>query len=108
MEHNDPTPGRPGCAAGSWSTWSGSTTPIPHRLERCSGAWASGSSPRTPDLGVRSLVMFESLGSFMPQLASGSQLELPHQGEQGAALPRVGDDVVAGRLPASPQRSTDR
>jgi hypothetical protein len=36
----------------------------------------------------------------MPQLASASQLDLPHQGEQGADLPRVGDLCGPGRLPA--------
>jgi hypothetical protein len=44
----------------------------------------------------------------MPQLAKGSQLDLPHQGEQGADLPRAGDDAVRGRLSASHQRDTGR
>ena len=40
----------------------------------------------------------------MPQLASASKLDLPHQGEQGAELPRVGALFGQGRLPACLQR----
>jgi hypothetical protein len=45
---------------------------------------------------------------YMPQLARASRLDLPHQGEQGADFPRMGDYAVPARLPASHQRSTDR